>query len=138
VYKAGGVLAAVCHGPVGLVTVTDDAGVPVVRGKRVTCFSNAEESTIGLTEVVPFALETRLAELGGVFEAADIFKERVSVCTVHAVVVTRGAWCELRHVCWRLTTRVELVVRRLLWTVASSRARTPRQLVVSAQPSSRR
>jgi putative intracellular protease/amidase len=34
----------------------------------VAGFSNEEEDAVGLTGIVPFALETRLRDLGGVYE----------------------------------------------------------------------
>lgn len=33
--RAGKVVAAVCHGPMGLVNVTDEAGQPIVKGREV-------------------------------------------------------------------------------------------------------
>ena len=41
-----------------------------MHGKRVNSFTDAEEAAAGLTQVVPFPLETRLRELGGQFEGA--------------------------------------------------------------------
>jgi putative intracellular protease/amidase len=70
-----GVVAAVCHGPAGLVGVTDQKGNPLVKGKRMTGFTNAEEAAVELTAVVPFALETRLRELGARFEGAAPWAE---------------------------------------------------------------
>jgi putative intracellular protease/amidase len=64
----GRVVAAVCHGPAALSSVKDAAGAPIVKGRRVAGFSNEEEDAVGLTGVVPFALETRLRELGGRYE----------------------------------------------------------------------
>ena len=43
VHGAGGVIGAVCHGPAALLEVTLDDGTPLLRGRRVTGFSNAEE-----------------------------------------------------------------------------------------------
>lgn len=57
-------IATVCHGASALVNVTDAKGKPIVTGKTVTCFSNAEEAQIGMTGIVPFLLQTRLGELG--------------------------------------------------------------------------
>ncbi|MCA9645280.1 MAG: type 1 glutamine amidotransferase domain-containing protein, partial [Myxococcales bacterium] len=65
---AGNVVAAVCHGPAALVPVTLGSGRSIVDGKRVTGFSNEEEDAVGLTDVVPFALESKLVELGGKYE----------------------------------------------------------------------
>jgi putative intracellular protease/amidase len=59
----GRVVAAVCHGPAAFAKLGK-----VVAGKRVTGFSNEEEDAVGLTPIVPFALETKLVELGGKYE----------------------------------------------------------------------
>lgn len=67
-WRDGKVVAAVCHGPAGLVGATDEGGKPIVAGRRVSAFTNAEEQAAGLTDVVPFLLETRLRELGARFE----------------------------------------------------------------------
>ena len=40
-------------------------GEYLVKGKRVTGFTNGEEAAVELTEVVPFLLEDRLRERGG-------------------------------------------------------------------------
>jgi putative intracellular protease/amidase len=60
----GRVVAAVCHGPAALVAAKKKNGDPIVKGKRVASFTNDEEKAAGLTDVVPFLLESRLAELG--------------------------------------------------------------------------
>lgn len=62
--EAGKIVGAVCHGPAGLVGATDKRGAPVVQGRKVAGFTNAEEEAVGLTETVPFLLETRLRALG--------------------------------------------------------------------------
>ncbi len=70
-FSSGKLIAAVCHGTVGLVSAKGSDGRPIVEGKRVNAFTDAEEQAAGLAEVVPFMLETRLRELGGHFEGAD-------------------------------------------------------------------
>jgi len=77
IYDAGGVVAAVCHGPAGLVPVRLSSGESILKGKQVTAFSNSEESAVGLTEAMPFALETKLCDLGGVFQKADDWQVKV-------------------------------------------------------------
>jgi putative intracellular protease/amidase len=67
--SAGKVIAAVCHGPAGLVGARRADGQKLVAGRKVTGFTNQEEAAVGLTEVVPFLLESKLRELGGVFES---------------------------------------------------------------------
>lgn len=64
---AGRVIAAVCHGPAGLVAARRTDGKPLVADRRVTAFTNTEEDAVGLSQVVPFALESRLRELGAQF-----------------------------------------------------------------------
>jgi len=72
-------VAAVCHAPVALVNVRDTNGRYLVEGKRMTGFSNAEEEEIGLTAVVPFLLEDRLKERGGIYSKAGNWAPYVQV-----------------------------------------------------------
>ena len=67
-FNAGALIASVCHGAAGLVTARGADGQPVVRGKRVSSFTDEEELATGLANVVPFQLESRLRELGARFE----------------------------------------------------------------------
>ena len=57
-------IAFVCHAPAALVNVKAENGHPLVKGKKVTGFSNMEEEAVGLTKVVPFLLENELTKLG--------------------------------------------------------------------------
>lgn len=77
VYEAGGVVSAVCHGPSGLVDLTLSDGTPLVEGKRVSAFTNEEEAAVGLTDVVPFLLQTRLEERGAKHSGAPNFAAHV-------------------------------------------------------------
>ena len=45
-------------------------GEPIVKGKRVTGFTNGEEEAVHLTKVVPFLVEDELKRLGGRYEKA--------------------------------------------------------------------
>lgn len=69
--KAGKPIAAVCHAPAVLLKAKNANGEPLVKGKKVTGFSNSEESAVGLTDVVPYLLEDQLVEKGGVYERVD-------------------------------------------------------------------
>lgn len=69
--KAGKPVAAVCHAPAALVNVRGKDGEYLLKGKRVTGFSNTEEEAVGLTGVVPFLLEDRLRQRGGIYSKAD-------------------------------------------------------------------
>jgi putative intracellular protease/amidase len=69
---AGKPVALVCHAPGVLRHVKTAAGEPLVKGKKVTGFTNTEEEAMGLTKVVPFLVEDELKALGGKFsKAAD-------------------------------------------------------------------
>lgn len=73
-YAAGKVVSAVCHGPAGLVGVTDPSGAPLVKGRRVSGFTDTEEVLAGLDKTVPFLLESKLRELGGLYEKGADFQ----------------------------------------------------------------
>ena len=79
IYENGGIVSAVCHGPVGLVPLMLSSGEHLIKGKKVTSFTNSEEEAVQLMSVMPFPLETKLTELGGNFIAADNFKANVQV-----------------------------------------------------------
>jgi putative intracellular protease/amidase len=66
-YNSGKSVALVCHAPGVLHRVTDN-GAPIVKGKRVTGFTNGEEEEVHLTNVVPFLVEEELKRLGAIFE----------------------------------------------------------------------
>jgi putative intracellular protease/amidase len=76
---AGKPVASVCHGPAALTAVRDREGTPVVAGRQVSAFTDAEERAVGLDGAVPFLLETRLRELGATFVGAANFTAQVSV-----------------------------------------------------------
>ncbi|MFF5207692.1 type 1 glutamine amidotransferase domain-containing protein [Streptosporangium sp. NPDC000396] len=79
IYEAGGVVAAVCHGPAGLLGITLSDGRHLVDGKAVTAFTNDEESAVELTGVVPFPLQTALEERGARHSGAANFAPHVVV-----------------------------------------------------------
>jgi putative intracellular protease/amidase len=73
-YSDKKIVSAVCHGPAGLLQATDRNGNSILKGKKITGFTNNEESAVGLTKAVPFSLENRMKELGGKFEKGQNFK----------------------------------------------------------------
>uniref|UniRef100_UPI00404803BF type 1 glutamine amidotransferase domain-containing protein n=2 Tax=Mariniflexile sp. TaxID=1979402 RepID=UPI00404803BF len=65
-------IAFVCHAPAALKAVKNAEGEPLVKGKKVTGFTNSEEEAVQLTHVVPFLVEDMLKENGGIYsKAAD-------------------------------------------------------------------
>ncbi|KPY88075.1 type 1 glutamine amidotransferase domain-containing protein [Pseudomonas syringae pv. tagetis] len=61
----------VCHAPGVLRHVKAPDGQPLVKGRRVTGFTNSEEEAVGLTDVVPFLVEDELKALGGDYSKGD-------------------------------------------------------------------
>lgn len=71
-YAAGKPVATVCHAPAALRYTKAPDGSPLVKGKRVTGFSNSEEAAVQLTKIVPFLLEDMLQGAGGQYsQGAD-------------------------------------------------------------------
>lgn len=69
-------VGAVCHAPI----VLKDAkvnGVPLVKDKKVTGFSNTEEDAVQLTSIVPFLVEDELKNNGGIYSKAGDWQEYV-------------------------------------------------------------
>lgn len=59
-------IAAICHGPAGLLAAKKD-GIPFVNGKKLTCFTNEEEAQAKMNNLVPFLLEDELKDAGAIF-----------------------------------------------------------------------
>ena len=74
-FDANKVIGAVCHGPAGLVLAKRRDGKSILFCKKVNAFTNSEEGKVGLTNIVPFLLETKIIELGGLYEKAADFAE---------------------------------------------------------------
>jgi putative intracellular protease/amidase len=68
---AGKLVAAVCHGPAALLPAQDGAGGWCFAGRRVTGFTNDEETQVGFADRAPWLLEDRLRAAGGAFERSD-------------------------------------------------------------------
>lgn len=66
-YNSGKAVAFVCHAP-GVLRHVTYKGEPLVKGKRITGFTNEEEEEVQLTKVVPFLVEDELKRLGAIFE----------------------------------------------------------------------
>ena len=63
-------VAFVCHAP-GVLKDVKVNGDYLVKGKKVTGFSNSEEAAVGLTDVVPFLLEEVLQANGGIYSKTE-------------------------------------------------------------------
>lgn len=78
-YAEGKPVAAVCHGPAALRDARGPFGLPLLRGKAVTGFSDSEERATGLIDVVPFLVEDMLKETGGMYSSAADWQSHVVV-----------------------------------------------------------
>lgn len=79
IYEKNGLVAAVCHGPAGLVNIKLKDGSYLVSGKKINGFTNEEEAIVKLTKIVPFLLEHKLKERGGIFEKSEPWQNHVTV-----------------------------------------------------------
>lgn len=70
-------VALVCHAPAVLKSVSAENGDPIVKDRKVTGFTNAEEEAVGLIDVVPFLLEDKLKAQGASFSEAGVFEPHV-------------------------------------------------------------
>ncbi len=77
-WNGGKVVAAVCHGPVALLGVTLEDGTPLVQGRRLTAFSNAEEAGYAQADV-PFLLEDALRAAGADFSSTAPWQSKLVV-----------------------------------------------------------
>jgi putative intracellular protease/amidase len=62
IYEAGSIVGAICHGLAALVNLKLSEGEHLIANKTVAAFTNEEEAAVGLTEIVPFLLESKLIE----------------------------------------------------------------------------
>jgi putative intracellular protease/amidase len=66
--RAGKPIGFVCHAPGVLRHVKAADGAPLVKGRKVTGFTNSEEAAVELTDVVPFLIEDEFKALGATYE----------------------------------------------------------------------
>ncbi len=78
-------VSAVCHAPAVLLNAKQSDNTPLIKGKRVTGFSNSEEAAVALTEVVPFLLEDELKTKGGEYSKGD---DWAPYCVTDGLLVT--------------------------------------------------
>jgi len=82
---AGKPVATVCHAPAALLRAKDQNGDPLVKGKKVTGFSNSEEAAVELKDVVPYLVEDQLIAMGGVYQKVEDWN---SLAVVDGLIIT--------------------------------------------------
>jgi putative intracellular protease/amidase len=77
IYENNGIISAVCHGPAGIVNIKLSNGKYLIEGKKVNGFTNEEEAAVKLDQIVPFLLEDKLIQRGGVYEKSGPWQQHV-------------------------------------------------------------
>ncbi len=83
VYERGGIVSAVCHGPIALANVKLSSGEYLVKGKSVAGFCNEEEAAVGLQAQLPIhdgghqTCEDVLQALGGLYSKGAVWGSHV-------------------------------------------------------------
>ncbi len=80
-YRSGVVIGGVCHGPLGLLLATDEAGRPLVQDRRITAVTDKQVKELGIT-MTPQHPERELRALGALFEAKSGFRDMFANHTV--------------------------------------------------------
>lgn len=75
IYQKGGFLTSVCHGISGLLYLKSDWGQYLIKGKKITGFTNAEENLSGKKKYVPFLNEDVAKRHGAVFMKKRAYAE---------------------------------------------------------------
>ena len=78
-YQQGKPMGLVCHAPGVLRHTKREDGAPLVKGKRVTGFSDSEEEAVQLAEVVPFSLEEMLKSNQGLYHKGADWESHIEV-----------------------------------------------------------
>ncbi|KIC61352.1 dimethylallyltransferase [Chryseobacterium taiwanense] len=73
-YQNGKPIALVCHGPAALKNVTDKKGVSLVKGRKISAYTNTEESTGQTLDMVPFSLEDMIKSKGAQYVRGEDWK----------------------------------------------------------------
>ena len=76
---AGGIVAAVCHGPAALVNARRADGSLLIAGKRLAAFTDGEEAEVQSTHVVPFLLASTLNARGALHQDTPNWSDNVVV-----------------------------------------------------------
>jgi len=77
-WDAGLIVSAVCHGPAAFLGVTLEDGSPLVRGRKLTGFSDDEENGYADKDV-PFDLEAALKSEGALYESTEAWHPHLVV-----------------------------------------------------------
>jgi len=74
-FDSGKPIAALCHGPAGLLKARRADGESIVFDKEITSFSNAEEEELEVANRLPILLESRFEEIGAEYICDEPFTD---------------------------------------------------------------
>jgi putative intracellular protease/amidase len=79
VYENGKIISSVCHGSVALLNVKLTSGKLLLKGRKITSFTEEEEKIKNhrIGEIIPFMLEKALKEQDAIFSKKKPFKSYV-------------------------------------------------------------
>jgi putative intracellular protease/amidase len=80
-YARGKILGSVCHGALGFIKAVDEAGKPLVEGKKMTAVTDKQVRELGIS-ITPLHPETELRKLGADFQSNTAFKDFFATCVV--------------------------------------------------------
>ena len=78
-WNTGKIVAAVCHAGCVLLDVNTPDGAPLVKDKKLTCFSNEEETAVACEDIVPYLVETELRHQSAQFSKAGNWEAHVVI-----------------------------------------------------------
>jgi len=78
IYENNGIISALSHGSAGLLNIKLDDKY-LVEGKKINAFTNEEETAVKLDKAAPFLLESKLIEIGAIFEKSGLWQTHVTV-----------------------------------------------------------
>jgi putative intracellular protease/amidase len=78
-YENNKPVAAVCHGPAGLLPIVLSNGKSILDGRHVTGFTREEEIAFGTIDKIPYLLEESLVEKAHKYSKLEATKEHVIV-----------------------------------------------------------
>lgn len=77
--KSGKPLGVVCHGPAAMLAARNEDGSSPFAGRKLTGFTNVEETQAGLADKAKWLLQDRLVELGADFQEGEPWAPHVVV-----------------------------------------------------------
>jgi putative intracellular protease/amidase len=72
-------IGAVSQGVACLLALQNNGNELLIKGKRITCFSNSEEENSGRSAILPFSLETSVSTMGAIFNKDENYVSHIEM-----------------------------------------------------------